>query len=68
MLSLNYKQFSALSSINEEDDIPKDMDRWAVAAGVSSAHGPFALWRSWKANDEATADLLTQVQLHEKTA
>jgi len=67
-----YKQFSSLSSIKEEDDIPKaqDMIRLLVEgqeAVVRTARSLYAVVE--KANDEATADLLTQrIQLHEKTA
>jgi starvation-inducible DNA-binding protein len=67
-----YKQFSALSSIKEEDGIPKaqDMIRLLVEgqeAVVRTARSLYAVVE--KANDEATADLLTQrIQLHEKTA
>ena len=67
-----YKQFAALSSINEEDGIPKaqDMIRLLVEgqeAVVRTARSLYEVVE--KANDEATADLLTQrIQLHEKTA
>jgi starvation-inducible DNA-binding protein len=67
-----YKQFSALSSIKEEEGIPKaqDMIRLLVEgqeAVVRTARSLFPV--AEKANDEATADLLTQrIQLHEKTA
>jgi starvation-inducible DNA-binding protein len=67
-----YKQFAALSSIKEEDGIPKaqDMIRLLVEgqeAVVRTARSLYAVVE--KANDEATADLLTQrIQLHEKTA
>ncbi len=67
-----YKQFSALSSIKEEDGIPKaqDMIRLLVEgqeAVVRTARSLYEVVE--KANDEATADLLTQrIQLHEKTA
>ena len=67
-----YKQFSALSSINEEDDIPKaqDMIRLLVEGQESVVRTARSLYDVVeKANDEATADLLTQrIQLHEKTA
>jgi starvation-inducible DNA-binding protein len=67
-----YKQFSTLSSIKEEDAIPKalDMIRLLVEgqeAVVCTARSLYEVVE--KANDEATADLLTQrIQLHEKTA
>ncbi len=67
-----YKQFVALSSIKEEDVIPKaqDMIRLLVEgqeAVVRTARSLYDVVE--KANDEATADLLTQrIQLHEKTA
>ena len=67
-----YKQFASLSSIKEEDGIPKaqDMIRLLVEgqeAVVRTARSLYAVVE--KANDEATADLLTQrIQLHEKTA
>ena len=67
-----YKQFSSLSSIKEEDGIPKaqDMIRLLVEGQesvVRTARSLYAVVE--KANDEATADLLTQrIQLHEKTA
>jgi len=67
-----YKQFASLSSIKEEDGIPKAQDmirllvegQEAVVRTARSLYAPVE-----KANDEATADLLTQrIQLHEKTA
>lgn len=67
-----YKQFAALSSIKEEDGIPKaqEMIRLLVEgqeAVVRTARSLYGVVE--KANDEATADLLTQrIQLHEKTA
>jgi len=67
-----YKQFAALSSIKEEDGIPnaQDMIRLLVEgqeAVVRTARSLYDVVE--KANDEATADLLTQrIQLHEKTA
>ena len=67
-----YKQFAALSSIKEEDGIPKaqDMIRLLVEgqeAVVRTARSLYPVVE--KASDEATADLLTQrIQLHEKTA
>jgi len=67
-----YKQFAALSSIKEDDGIPnaQDMIRLLVEgqeAVVRTARSLYDVVE--KANDEATADLLTQrIQLHEKTA
>ncbi|RYY03194.1 MAG: DNA starvation/stationary phase protection protein [Gammaproteobacteria bacterium] len=67
-----YKQFAALSSIKEEDEIPqaKDMIRLLVEGQESVVRTARSLYPVVeKANDEATADLLTQrIQLHEKTA
>lgn len=67
-----YKQFAALSSIKEEDGIPKaqDMIRLLVEGQESVVRTARSLYEVVeKANDEATADLLTQrIQLHEKTA
>jgi starvation-inducible DNA-binding protein len=67
-----YKQFAALSSIKEEDSIPKaqDMIRLLVEGQEAVVRTARSLYASVeKANDEATADLLTQrIQLHEKTA
>lgn len=67
-----YKQYAELSSIKEEQGIPKaqDMIRILVEgqeAIVRTARSLYAVVE--KASDEATADLLTQrIQLHEKTA
>ncbi len=67
-----YKQFAALSSIKEVDGIPKaqDMIRLLVEGQESVVRTARSLYDVVeKANDEATADLLTQrIQLHEKTA
>ncbi|MET0356688.1 MAG: Dps family protein [Cellvibrio sp.] len=67
-----YKQFATLSSIKEEDGIPKaqDMIRLLVEGQEAVVRTARSLYPSVeKANDEATADLLTQrIQLHEKTA
>jgi starvation-inducible DNA-binding protein len=61
-----------LSSIKEEDGIPKaqDMIRLLVEGQESVVRTARSLYEVVeKANDEATADLLTQrIQLHEKTA
>lgn len=67
-----YKKYSELSSIKEEEGIPKaqDMIRLLVEgqeAVVRTARSLYPLVEA--ASDEATADLLTQrIQLHEKTA
>ena len=67
-----YKQFSALSSIQEEDGIPKaqEMIRLLVQgheAVARTARGAFTT--ADEANDQPTCDLLTQrMQVHEKTA
>lgn len=67
-----YKEFTALSSISEEEGVPKaeDMIRKLVEgqeAVVRTARSIFPLVD--QANDEPTADLLTQrMQVHEKTA
>ena len=68
----SYKKYVELSSIKEDEGIPKaeDMIRLLVEgqeAVVRTARSLFPVVE--KANDEATADLLTQrIQLHEKTA
>jgi starvation-inducible DNA-binding protein len=67
-----YKQFLALSSIKEEEGVPKaqDMIRKLVEgheAVVRTARGVFPIAED--ANDQPTCDLLTQrMQVHEKTA
>ena len=67
-----YKKYVELISIKEDEGIPKaeDMIRLLVEgqeAVVRTARSLFPVVE--KANDEATADLLTQrIQLHEKTA
>lgn len=67
-----YKQYAALSSIKEEDGIPKaqDMIRLLVEGQEAVVRTARSLYPSVEAaSDEATADLLTQrIQLHEKTA
>jgi starvation-inducible DNA-binding protein len=68
----SYKQFSELSSIEEETGTPdaKDMIRQLVLgqeAVVRTARDVFPMVE--RANDEPTADLLTQrMQVHEKNA
>jgi starvation-inducible DNA-binding protein len=67
-----YSEFARLSSIKETAGVPKaeEMIKLLVEGQESvirTARSIFALVE--KANDEATADLLTQrIQLHEKTA
>src|SRR5690606_18312970 len=67
-----YKQFAQLSSIKEDDGVPdaKEMIRLLVEgqeAVVKTARSLYHI--AEKADDEATADLLTQrIQTHEKTA
>jgi len=67
-----YKQYAVLSSIKEEEGIPKaqDMIRLLVEGQESVVRTARSLYPSVEAaSDEATADLLTQrIQLHEKTA
>jgi len=68
----SYREFAALSSIPEDDDRPdaEEMIRRLVAGQESvarTARSVFPLVE--KAQDDATADLLTQrLQVHEKTA
>ena len=67
-----YRQFSSLSSIKEEDGIPKapDMIRLLVEgheAVARTARTSYTIAED--ANDQPTCDLLTQrMQVHEKTA
>ncbi|MGB3611947.1 MAG: Dps family protein [Cellvibrio sp.] len=67
-----YKQYAELSSIKEDEGIPaaNDMIRLLVEgqeAVVRTARSLYPVVEG--ADDEATADLLTQrIQLHEKTA
>ncbi len=67
-----YKQFVALSSIQEEDAIPKaqDMIRLLVQGHEAVARTARAAFvTAEEANDQPTCDLLTQrMQIHEKTA
>jgi starvation-inducible DNA-binding protein len=68
----SYREFAALSSITEDDDSPdaEEMIRRLVKgqeAVVRTARSIFPVVE--RANDEPTADLLTQrMQVHEKTA
>lgn len=67
-----YKQYAQLSSIKEEDGIPKaqEMIKLLVEGQEAVVRTARSLYPSVEAcSDEATADLLTQrIQLHEKTA
>ncbi len=67
-----YKQFIALSAINEEDGVPKaqDMIRRLVEGHETVARTAREVFKSAeKASDQPTCDLLTQrMQVHEKTA
>jgi len=67
-----YKQFVALSSIEEDEGVPKatDMVRRLVEGHETvarTARATFAI--ASEANDQPTCDLMTQrLQIHEKTA
>lgn len=67
-----YKQYAALSSIEETEGVPEAMDMVRLLvkgheACAKTARSVFPLADS--AHDEPTADLLTQrLQVHEKTA
>jgi starvation-inducible DNA-binding protein len=67
-----YRQFGALSSIKEDDGVPKaeDMIRRLVEGHETvarTARSTFAV--ADEANDQPTCDLMTQrLQIHEKTA
>ncbi len=67
-----YKEFVTLASIKEIDGVPKatDMVRHLVAAHEATARTARALFPIVDgANDQPTADLLTQrLEVHEKTA
>lgn len=67
-----YKEFVKLASIKEVDGVPKAMDmvRQLVAAQEATARTARRLFPVVnKANDQPTADLLTQrLDVHEKTA
>lgn len=68
----SYKRFVELSSIPEEDGVPKakDMIRQLVSAQEAVARTAREVFVVVdKANDQPTADLLTQrMEVHEKTA
>ncbi|MDI6747186.1 MAG: Dps family protein [Rhodocyclaceae bacterium] len=67
-----YKEFAKLASIKEVDGVPKatDMIRLLVAAQEATARTAREVFPVVeKANDQPTADLLTQrMEVHEKTA
>jgi starvation-inducible DNA-binding protein len=67
-----YKQYAALSSIEETEGVPEAMEmvRLLVKAHEACAKTARGVFPSAdEVGDEATADLLTQrLQLHEKTA
>jgi starvation-inducible DNA-binding protein len=67
-----YKEFAKLASIKEHDGVPKafDMVRNLVAAQEATARTARSLFPIvTTANDQPTADLLTQrLEVHEKTA
>ena len=67
-----YKEFVKLASIKEVEGVPKalDMIRHLVVAQEATARTARALFALVdKANDQPTADLLTQrLEVHEKTA
>jgi starvation-inducible DNA-binding protein len=67
-----YKQFSELSTIKEDDGVPKaqDMIRLLVQGHETVARTAREVFRAAEgANDQPTCDLLTQrMQVHEKTA
>jgi starvation-inducible DNA-binding protein len=68
----SYREFSALSSVPEDDDRPDAMEmiRRLVAAHETVARTARSVYPVVEdAHDEPTADLLTQrLQVHEKTA
>ncbi len=67
-----YKQFVALSSIKEDDGVPKaeDMIRRLVEGHETTARTAREAFKlAAEINDQPTCDLLTQrMQIHEKTA
>jgi starvation-inducible DNA-binding protein len=67
-----YKEFSELTSIDETEGVPsaKEMIRHLVAGQEAVVRTARSIFPSVEnANDEPTADLLTQrMQVHEKTA
>ena len=67
-----YREFARLASIQEVDGVPRatDMVRHLVAAQEATARTARKLFPLVeKANDQPTADLLTQrLEVHEKTA
>ena len=67
-----YKEFVALASIEEVEGVPKadDMVRHLIGAQETTARTARSLFAAVNAaNDQPTADLLTQrLEVHEKTA
>ena len=67
-----YKEFVALASIKEVEGVPKanDMVRHLIVAHETTARTARSLFAAVNAaNDQPTADLLTQrLEVHEKTA
>ena len=67
-----YRQFAAMSSIKEDDGVPKatDMIKRLVEGHETCAHTSREIFElADGANDQPTCDLLTQrMQVHEKTA
>jgi starvation-inducible DNA-binding protein len=67
-----YKEFARLSSIAEDDGVPKaeDMIRRLALGHEAAARTARSVFRAAdEANDQPTCDLLTQrMQIHEKTA
>lgn len=67
-----YRQFAELSSIKEEENIPKanDMVRLLVEGHEAVARTARGVFKTAEAaNDQPTCDMLTQrMQIHEKTA
>jgi len=68
----SYREFAALSSITEDDDLPdaEEMIRRLVIGQETVARTARSIFPvAESASDEPTADLLTQrLQVHEKTA
>ncbi|MEB2312168.1 MAG: DNA starvation/stationary phase protection protein [Sorangiineae bacterium] len=68
----SYRQFSKLSSIEDEEGVPtaEEMIRQLVAGHQTTARTARAAFQiANDANDQPTCDLLTQrMQIHEKTA
>lgn len=67
-----YKQFAAMSAIQEEEGVPRaqEMIRLLVGGHETAARTSRAVFKTAEAaNDQSSCDLLTQrMQVHEKTA